>query len=719
MPFCPACGNQVAEAEGIRFCPRCGRDLTSPALPGQAPAPTQAGGALPPPPPPPPPTDAPPSVHAAPTAHVPTALPPPGQPVYGPAQPGYGPGYPPPGPVAPGPGAVFVRRVFTGRWEAPLLVALGPALTILVAGLAIAGAAGAALPGGTIGMATRTRAALAVLVQGLGGNLKQTTTVTTDEDFTDPSDDGDNGDEFSDGGSDGSDGGDEFPDGGSDGSDGGFDFSDGGSDGSDGGFDFSDGGSDGSDGGDFSDGGSDGSDGGDFSDGGSDGSDGGDLSDGGTDGSDGIDFSDGGSDIGYTASGSGAHSLTYHWTLSVLPWTVTLVWVLALVLGLRVMRRRQQSAVAAAAAAGATDDGTAFGAGALGAGAKAESAAAAVRVALLAAAAALALGFAAEPKIGPAHFTTAPFLAALWTFVLSLVTALLVLCRPSLLEWLAARPGAAAAYRVLATTATALLATLLIAGATVFVIALAHYDDLTGWGVAAAGLLLLNLGVSGLGLGWGAPFRVGVSASGSEDSSHHVSFGLGDLNHVWGGWSVTGVVAGALCCALLIGVLAVRRCRTRPEQFAVAGLFTVLLVILAAVSGGHTGGDERLPGVLSHLSVGTEVPELLGLSLLWTFGGVLVAPYVWRLFGGQVPPPAGVAPYATGPGAPSPYGTGTRGGATYGGTYGAAVPPQPGPPAGAYGPAQPPGPPAPAEPTVHDLGVVEPDRLRKQPPEHR
>ncbi|BBA99415.1 hypothetical protein RVR_6021 [Actinacidiphila reveromycinica] len=689
MPFCPACGNQVAEAEGNRFCPRCGRDLTAPSLPAQpptaAPAPPQVGS--PPPPPPPPP-------YGAPPGQVP--LPP------GPSgPPGFGPGYPPPAPVGPSPAAVFVRRVFTGRWEGPLLVALGPALTVVAAALAIAGAAGAALPSGTIGMATRTRAALAALVQGLGGNLHASTTYTDDDVFGD-SDDGDGDDDPSDGGSDGFD----FSDGGSDGFD---DGSDGGSDGFDDGSDGYDDGSDGFD--DGSDGFDDGSDGYD-----TDGSDGydSDGSDGYDDGSDGYDSgSDGadGSDIGYTMSGSGGdgHSHTLHASFSVLPWTVTLVWVLVLVLGLRALRRRQ---LGAAAAAGAAPEATA------------DSAAAAVRVALLAAAAVLAIGFFAEPHIGVAHFTTAPFLAALWTFVLSLVTALVVLCRPALNGWLAARPGAAATYRVAATTAIALLATLFVAGVAVFVIAAAHYHDLTGWGVAAAALLLVNLGVSGLGLGWGAPFRLGT---GEGSSARHVSFGLGDLDHVWGGWSVAGTVAGGLCCALLIGVLAVRRNRGRPEQFAVAALFTVLLVVLAAVSGAHTGGDEGsgLGGVLEHSSAHTEVPQLLGLGLLWTFGGVLVAPYVWRVFGGRMPPAA----YAEA-GAPSPYAPG----GTYGGAYGAApgaaptgapgapgavVPPQPAPPAGAYGPPQPPGPAGPAEPTVHDLGVVEPDRLRKQPPDHR
>ncbi|WP_335978426.1 zinc ribbon domain-containing protein [Streptomyces sp. CA2R106] len=685
MPFCPACGNQVAEAEGNRFCPRCGRDLTAPSLPAQPAAP-------------PPPAAAPTAAPGPTPTHVgplpPPTAPPPAPPYAGAAAPpGYAPGpYPPPAPAGPSPAAVFVRRVFTGRWEGPLLVALGPALTIVAAALAIAGVAGTALPSGTVGMATRTRAALAALVQGLGGNLRANATYTEDSVFDDSDDSGD-------GSSDGSSGGDEFSDGGSDG----FDYSDGGSDG----YDDSSGGSDGFD---FSDGGSDGYD--DGSDGystdGSDGysSDGSDGYDSGSDGSDGTD----GSDIGYTMSGGGSgsgHSHTVHASLSVLPWSVTLLWVLVLVLGLRALRRRQQAQAAAAGIPAGP-----------GSALTAEAAAAAVRVALLAAAAVLAIGFFAEPRIELVHFTTAPFLAALWTFVLSLVTALVVLCRPALTAWLAARPGAAAAYRVLATTAIALLATLLVAGTVVFVIAAAHYHDLTGWGLTAAGLLLVNLGVSGLGLGWGAPFRVGAS-SGSQ--ARHVSFGLGDLDHVWGGWSVAGTVAGGLGCALLIGVLALRRNRGRPEQFAVAGLFTLLLVILAAVSGAHTGGDSSLvgTGALTHTSVGTQVPELLGFGLLWTFGGVLVAPYVWRVFGGRVPN----APYP-GAGAPSPYAPAPQGGpgrgGAYdvpGGTFGAAVPAQPAAPAGPYGPPQPPGPPGPAEPTVHDLGVVQPDRLRKQPPE--
>jgi hypothetical protein len=621
-----------------------------------------------------------------------------------PGQPPYGAGYPAPGPVGPSPAAAFLRRVFTGRWEMPLLVALGPALTVLGAALAIAGAAGAALPAGSIGMATRTRSALAVLVQGLGGNFRGTAKLSDDDNGFDDSDDSDGGgNDFS-----GGDGGDGFSDGGGDGGD---DFSDGGGDGGD----------------DFSDGGGDGGD--DFSDGGGDGGD--DYSDGGTDGS----------DIGYATSGSG-HSASYHWTVSVLPWTVTVVWVVVLVLGLRMMRSRLQAANDVAErdtpdAPGAPGTVRPFGtAGTVGAEA-------AVRVALLAAAAALGLGFAGEPHIQYEHFTTAPFLAALWTFVLSLVTALLVLCRPVITGWLAARPGAATAYRVAATTLYALLTTVLIAGAVVFVIALAHYHDLTGWGVAGAALMLLNLGVSGLGLAWGTPLR--ISAGSESRGGGHVLFGLGELDHVWGGWSVTGVVAGGLLCAVLIGVFAVRRSRSRPEQFAVAGLFTLFFVILVAVSGVHSGGDTVLSAVVNHTTLRTDVPEALGFGLLWTFGGVLVAPYVLRLFGGA-PPQVRTAVHGT-PGYPPPYGgagygqvpppySGQPYGGQPGGTYGAQVPPQAGPPAqpapapGEYRPAPteyappageygPPQTPAPPEPGVHDLGVVEPDRLRKRPPDHR
>ncbi|WP_176930351.1 hypothetical protein [Actinacidiphila guanduensis] len=402
--------------------------------------------------------------------------------------------------------------------------------------------------------------------------------------------------------------------------------------------------------------------GGEFSGGdtsGGDFSDGGGFSYEGIDGGDGLDGAPDGTGYGHAyTSGHG----TLHSTLSVMPWTVTLLWVVVLVLGLRVMRRHLAGTPAAPAA---------------------------VRVSLVGAAAALALGFGAATRIGSVHLTAEPLLAGLFTFLLTLATALLVLCRPALTAWLDARPAAAALHRAAGTTAIALLVTLTAAGLVVFAIALAHYDDLTGWGITAAALLLFNLGVSGLGLGWGAHVELHTGAG--LQGGGGLSFGLGGLDHAWGGGSVAAVVAGAACCALAIGVLAARRSRDRLEQLGVAVLFTASFVVLAATGGvGSNGGGGGLslvgPG---QGSLGTSVPEALGYGLLWSFGGVVAGGYLWRLFGGRPPAPAAPRPAVP---APRPYGA---------------------PPASPYAPAREPG--LPPRQTVFDLGVVQPERLAEPP----
>lgn len=431
-------------------------------------------------------------------------------------------------------------------------------------------------------------------------------------------------------------------------------------------------------------------------------------------GSDGSDSSSGFGDSGFGDSDSGGFgdhvSRTVHSSMSVTVLTVTLLWVVLLAVVLRRTRAR-------------TTAGDATG-----------GAEAAVRTAAVAAAGALVLAIIARPSVEDVHLNAGPVLVTVWAFVISLVTALVVLCRPARERWLATRPGPAALARALHTAALALLATVALAGFVVFVVVGAHWSEATGWGVAFAALLLLNLGVSGLGLGWGAPGQMTASRGGM---SHTATYGLGDLSHVWHGWATVLTVCGGVVCALIIGMLAVRRSRDRFEQFLVAGLFTGLLTLLAVIGGLSSDGGGMLVSVASggHESFGTSVPEMLLYGLLWSFAGVLVAPYVLRAFGGTAPglaggqpqrwgyaqqygvPPQGQPPHtalphtapAQGAAVPPPagYGVPAQGAQPQGAPPQPAAPPAGGPPA-----------PAPAEPTVHDLGIVQPPRLDK-PPGHR
>ncbi|MBY8878151.1 hypothetical protein [Actinacidiphila acidipaludis] len=426
-------------------------------------------------------------------------------------------------------------------------------------------------------------------------------------------------------------------------------------------------------------------------------------------------FPDSGSAFGdsYGSSGlSDSSFTTLHSTFSVTALAMSLLWVGSLFVALRRMRTR------------ATGAGAGAGAGAEGANPPAEAARwgaaeAAVRVALLAAATALVLGLAARPHVREEHLTTRPALLTLWAFLISLATALLTLCAPDVRRWLAERPGLAATTRALVTALLALLVTVALAGAVVFVVVGADVSDTSGWGVAFAALFVLNLGVSGLGLGWGAPFR--MDANNGSGSSSHFSYGLSDLGHVWHGWATAGAVAGGLVCALVLGVLAVRRSADRLEQFLVAGLFTALFTALTAFGGLSTDGAGTLVAVgagSGHITYATSVPEALMFALLWSCGGVLVGPYVARALRGFLPAPV--------PGAHAPGGTAAGTGADPGGVAHLLRPPrQPAVPAPPM-PGRPPLPPqgGPVEPTVHDLGIVQPPRLNEppgpgKPPGHR
>lgn len=597
MSYCPACGNPVPDEADVRFCARCGRDL----------APSAGAGAVPPPP------AAPPTV----TAYVPPqpgtppgpgAVPPPQGETIASAVPPPWPGAVPPqyAPTAvvavprtvPSPAAVVARRVFTGRWEWPAAVAAAPVLAVAALAVLIGAVTGHTVPHSGLGLTTRVRLALAALVQGLGGSLRVSQPLPSYDDTDNTGGTGDFGSSGSNG----------FDD--SSGSNG-FDDSSGSN-----GFDDSSGSSFG----------------------------------------DGSDFTDSSTSFstahtGFT-SGSGH---TAHETVSVMPLSVTLLWIAVLWIGLRLLRKRQAGPDAA------------------------------VRVTLLATVGALVLALAGQPGVHGADVSSGPFLVVLVTFLITLVTSLAVLTGPGLGVRLAAHPDAAAAYRVLRTALLALTAAVLLAGAVAFVVACCYYDDLTGWGVTLAALMVPNLGVSALSMGWGGPLS--VKDSGVVGGSFHKSVGLGELSHVWHGWAVVLAVGVGLVAALLIGLLAVRRSRNRVEQFAVAGLFTALFVILVSFAG--LSVDRSLGGAStggasdgSRSSVSSSLPEALMFGLLWSVGGVLAAYALARALGWRTPPAYG--PGSGGPGAgPQPAPPGAPG----------TVPPQAGAPA------------------VLDLGIVQPDRL--------
>jgi hypothetical protein len=414
-------------------------------------------------------------------------------------------------------------------------------------------------------------------------------------------------------------------------------------------------------------------------------------------GSDYDDSGYGGSDSGdYSGFGSSCSQATSGFSMLLL--VFTLLYLLALILALRSMRRRQAGAEAA------------------------------VRVALLSAAAAMVLAFVGQVKLEGVRLHDGPFLVLLWTFLISLVTALAVLHGPAL----SARLGAA--FRVAGAAFLGLVVTVLFAGVIVFLIAVGYQDDLgmNGDGIVGLGLAVPNLGVPALALGFGAPFEAGTS--GSRYGGDTAKLGLSQLNDVWGGAGTPLALTAAAVCALIVGFLAVRRTRSTAEQFAVAAAYTAMFTVLVSIAdltvgnmGGMGFGSYLAGGGERHF--GSSVPKALLFSLLWSAGGVMAASFLTRVFSG--PPPVsgqGVsyAPYGASPYGQAPYG------APPANPYAAGQPAQaPAPyiPPQAQPPAQPvpqpqPQPQSESEPQpqphpqpsseVPDLGVVQPDRLTKR-----
>ncbi|MFH9244629.1 hypothetical protein ACH4LK_04240 [Streptomyces lydicus] len=420
-------------------------------------------------------------------------------------------------------------------------------------------------------------------------------------------------------------------------------------------------------------------------------------------------------------------------TLSLVPLLVTAAWA-----GVLAFAARRFVAVRPGSPAQA---GPAAAAGATGAGPGAGTAVfeAVLRVAVLCGAGAFLLGLLAQPSYDGVELSSAPFLTLLWSFLLSAVVCGAAVGRGGAGAWLAARPGWRAAVGALRTALLALLVVVTLAGVVTVVAVLAtEKQDLDGGAIVAMLVLLPNIGALALAAAWGAPVTAewnlpGVPFIGT--SSGRESLGYGELGHLGGGWVLFGVIVGGVVGALLVGFLAVRRSAERREQLLAAGFFVVslmLLVLAAGVSatavfrdgggsgggygsgsgdaygsgfGGGYGGPYGGHVAGAHGELGASGAETLLFALVWTFGAVLVMPYLLRMVGrggGPATSAAPTAPYAP----PAPYAA-------------PAVPPAPYaapavPPAASYD--TPPGaydtpvaPPVPATPTAPDLPALVPD----------
>lgn len=319
--------------------------------------------------------------------------------------------------------------------------------------------------------------------------------------------------------------------------------------------------------------------------------------------------------------GSSAHETG---SVSVVPLVVTVLWGLALVLALRHLRRTQTGAEAA------------------------------IRVAAVCTAGAVILALVAQPSFTAdtrrsygsgdrVDITSGPLTVLLWTFVLSLVVGLFVLCRDRLDGPLATSPGVAAATRALRAALLALGIGVAVCAAVVLIVLGYHSDELDATSWLGYALLIVNAGVSALGLAWGVPAEAG--RSGSSDASQR--FGLSDLGQFGDGWAVPGALAAGVVCALILGVVAVRRCADRREQWLAAGFHVVLFVLLIAVGGVRVEYAEGSRSAT--VEAASSVPEALLFGLLWAFGGVLAVTFI-RIVraGGQIGAPAHSPAYPPG-----------------------------------------------------------------------
>ncbi|TJZ51911.1 hypothetical protein FCH28_18795 [Streptomyces piniterrae] len=361
-------------------------------------------------------------------------------------------------------------------------------------------------------------------------------------------------------------------------------------------------------------------------------------------------------------------------SLSMVPLVVTVLWVAALMVAARrVTGARPATGVPGTDVAGTHVPGS-------------DVPETVLRVALLCGAGTLALGLLAQPSYAGVELSSSPWLALLWSFLLAAVAAGTVLAGTRAQAWLAARPAVRSAVGALRTALLALVIVVLVAGVVTFVTLLAEMDDIEGGDVVALLVLLPNLGAMALAMAWGAPVNAEWNLPDIPFlESGRQSVGYSELADLGGSWALFGVIVAGLAGALLVGLLAVRRSADRREQLLAAGFFVVLLVLLvlaagASVSavfhegGGYGSGDGYDGGYGyggygsrggyggesygAHAELTAGGGETLLFALLWTFGAVLLAPYLLMIVGRGGPSAlaAPAAPYGAPAAATGGYG---------------------------------------------------------------
>ncbi|MFJ9457206.1 hypothetical protein ACIRST_19215 [Kitasatospora sp. NPDC101447] len=404
--------------------------------------------------------------------------------------------------------------------------------------------------------------------------------------------------------------------------------------------------------------------------------------------------------LGYQSPLSRGHADRMDIVFRVAPMTVTVLWCLALWLGLRAGLQQRK------AVAGQLTRGQAAGE--------------ALRTALVLAGVTTLLwafgGTTWQPQdtYGVPDYTTtsgrdlsrpavtaeAGWLEAVgWTVLLAGLLAFVVYGTDAL-RWAAWRSRAVRGWALAALTAgRAVAVSVALSAAAAFVLVAAN--STSGGQIGLSLAFLPNLGLTLLGFGSGATFQAhsGVSGGGTGwgDRSEDLNISFFDLpDEVTADWRWAGLLA--LFAAGTLGWTAYRRQLDAVDRLRLAAVHAAALTLLMAVAGAMMTRTSSVTGLSTTAGVAGQ-ENSVGL----TFLTVLAANAVWAVVGALLVPPlltavrgGGAAKDAAYAGAP--YGGVPYGGAPYGGApQGAAAHPQPYapvPPAPPYGPTPPHGVPA-------------------------
>ncbi|MFE7525740.1 hypothetical protein ACFU7Y_08445 [Kitasatospora sp. NPDC057542] len=385
--------------------------------------------------------------------------------------------------------------------------------------------------------------------------------------------------------------------------------------------------------------------------------------------------------LGYQSPLSQGRTDRLEIALRVLPMTVTVLWCLALWLGLRAGLRRRK------AVAGQLTRGQAAGE--------------AIRTALVLAAVSGLLGLVGSTDWHPAGSTVKPdyfgsggqkpgrplitadsgwLEAVAWTAAAAALLTFVVYGTDAL-RWAAWRSRAVRGWAVSALAAgQALAISVGLSSVTAFVLVAANSESGAQTGISLA--FLPNLGLNLLGFGSGATFRTHSGLSGSGDSrsdgswgdrSAEADFSFFDLHDLTGDWRWAGLLA--LASAVLLGWTAFRRGLDAADRLRLAAVHAGALTLLMTVSGALLTRTMFTSGWVGSGRMEFSEEESVGLVFL----SVLVANAVWALAGALLVPPLLAAVRGRGAGAPSgavPYAESPFAQARGAAPYPGAVPPE-------------------------------------------